>query len=435
MSTSTRICLLATLLMSGACTVEETPIPPLTGPSELGLRIALQVTPDSILQDGGSQAVLNIEATGPDGRPVRGLTLRVEALFDGIVQDFGTVSAKTVVTGDDGRARVTYTAPPRPSESVDQPNVITFRVTPIGADFTGEVGRTATLRLVTPGVLLPPNSAPVGSFTFTPPEPQILTSVVFDASTSTDEGVACGARCTYAWDFGDGSTGSGIFVTHSYQRTGTYLVRLTVTDPRGASNSTTQSLTAQAGPPPTDVARFTISPTSPVIGQTVFLNAEAARAAPGRRIVSYQWDFGSGQTGSGMTTSTSYSRAGTYTVVLTVTDDAGQQTTETRTVTVSAPTPSPPGAIGTALTASLTGAPTEGTTATLFAFDASGSRPGALPIIEYRYDFGDFTTDVVGTSPTASHRFSVPGLFRVTVAVRDSAGGTAISPPVTITVR
>ena len=79
----------------------------LSGPSELALRVAMQITPDQILQDGSSQATLSIEAASFDGRPARGVALRIDTTFDGIIQDFGTLSAKTVITGDDGRARST----------------------------------------------------------------------------------------------------------------------------------------------------------------------------------------------------------------------------------------------------------------------------------------------------------------------------------------
>jgi PKD repeat protein len=405
--------------MAAACTVQETPVPPLSGPSELGLRIALQVTPDSILQDGASQTSLQIEATGPDGRPVRGLTMRVEVLFEGIVQDFGTLSAKTVVTGEDGRARVIYTAPPRPSSGADEANVITFQVTPIGSDFTGEVPRTASLRLVTPGVLGPPNAAPVALFTFGPDNPTVATTLVFDASTSTDEGAPCGARCTYSWDFGGGVTATGIFATHQFRVAGPHQVRLTVTDARGASDTRLAVVTVAAAPlPPPPTADFTFSPANPAVSQTIFFNAAASRAGTGATIVSYDWDFGSGRTGSGVTTSKGYDSPGNYLVTLIVTDSAGQTATTSKSVQVGAP--------GTGPQARLTVSPNGGTTATTFFFDASSSTAGPSPIVEYRFRFGDNTPDVVGASATTSHRFTAPGTYTVTVTVRDSANRTSI---------
>jgi PKD repeat protein len=325
--------LAALLLTATGCTLSETKAPAMTGPSELALRVALRLVPDSILQDGASQAALSIEAAGVDGRPVRGLPLRVATLFDGVIQDFGTLSAKTVVTGEDGRARVVYTAPPRPAEPVEQGNIVGLLVEPIGNDYTGEIQRSVTLRLVTPGVLLPPNAAPEPEFTYSPSAPLPLADVVFDASLTTDEGLPCGSVCGYRWDFGDGESATGIFVKHQYLKGGTYQVRLTVTDVRGASSVLARTI--QVGEAIAPSVSFVLSPTAPKVGQTIFFNAEASRPAAGRRIVSYDWDFGSGRTGSGITTTKSYDTPASYSVTLTVTDDAGAKATVSQTVTVS----------------------------------------------------------------------------------------------------
>src|SRR5688500_9641873 len=142
MSKSLKTSLFILLLTSLGCTVQDTPAPPLAGPSEFALRIDMQAVPDTIFRDGSSQTVILIEATGADGRPVRGLPLRVDIAFGGVIFDFGTLSARNVVTGDDGRARVTYTSPPRAAEAVDNGEVVTIVVTPVGNDFRGAAART-----------------------------------------------------------------------------------------------------------------------------------------------------------------------------------------------------------------------------------------------------------------------------------------------------
>ncbi len=48
---------------------------------------------------------------------------------------------------------------------------------------------------------------------------------------------------TYAWDFGDGGTGSGPTPTHTFTSPGGYVVRLTVTNPIGLSNSAWTTIT------------------------------------------------------------------------------------------------------------------------------------------------------------------------------------------------
>ena len=70
------------------------------------------------------------------------------------------------------------------------------------------------------------------------------------------------------------------------------------------------------------------------MNQPVNFNASGTRAAPGRTIKSYEWDFGDGTFGSGITTSHSYGLPRSYVVVLTVTDDSGKKGTATGSVSV-----------------------------------------------------------------------------------------------------
>jgi PKD repeat protein len=80
-------------------------------------------------------------------------------------------------------------------------------------------------------------------------------------------------------------------------------------------------------------ARFSVTPQSGAAPLTVNLNASASSDSDGA-LVSYAWNFGDGAVGSGVTTSHTYAAAGSYTVQLTVTDDAGAADTATATVTV-----------------------------------------------------------------------------------------------------
>src|SRR5437016_12177568 len=105
--------LAATLVASGAaCTVHQSEAPPIAGPSDLSVRIDITVTPDTINQDGGSQSAIKITATGINGQPLSGVALRIDTALDGVIQDFGTLSARNVVTDSSGVARLVFTAPP-----------------------------------------------------------------------------------------------------------------------------------------------------------------------------------------------------------------------------------------------------------------------------------------------------------------------------------
>ncbi|MFC9976912.1 LamG-like jellyroll fold domain-containing protein [Spirillospora sp. NPDC127200] len=59
----------------------------------------------------------------------------------------------------------------------------------------------------------------------------------FDASASADPD---GSVAAYAWDFGDGKTGTGAKASHTYAAAGNRTVKLTVTDNTGASTETTK---------------------------------------------------------------------------------------------------------------------------------------------------------------------------------------------------
>lgn len=67
------------------------------------------------------------------------------------------------------------------------------------------------------------------------------THVSFGATASDPDG----DRLSYAWDFGDGTTGSGDALFHVFYASGTFDVKLTVSDGRGGSASDSVRVTAR----------------------------------------------------------------------------------------------------------------------------------------------------------------------------------------------
>ena len=155
------------------------------------------------------------------------------------------------------------------------------------------------------------------------------TTVAMNGNASTD---ADGTIATYAWTFGDGTTGTGATVSKTYAAAGSYTVTLTVTDNLGATHSatTTATITAPVNQPP--VARPD-GPYSGVAGTAVAINGSASTDADGT-IATYAWTCGDGTTGTGATVSKTYAAAGSYTVTLTVTDNLGATHSATATATI-----------------------------------------------------------------------------------------------------
>ena len=390
----------------GACTTKKTEAPDPTGPSELATSLSLSATPNTIPQDGASESVIVIQARDANSQPFRNLSLRLDIAVGGVVTDFGTLSAKNVATGSDGRVTVTYRAP-NAVDNVDRQTMVTINVTPQSGDAHGDITRTVQIRLVPSGTVGGESQVP--DFTFSPAAPMLLESVVFDASDPQLDGTIT----KYQWDFGDGSTGSGRNPSHEYRDPGTFTVTLTVTDLAGLTGSRSKTISVTSDLPTAD---FVFSPSEPGIGEKVIFNGSTSTATSPRQIVKYEWQFGNGTTADGMIVSTKYEVAGTFNVTLTVTDDAGSEATTSQTVTVG--TDSPGG-----LSPRFTFSPTDPTVGQTVNFNASTST-SSDPITEYRWDFGDGTV-LAGSSPTRSHAYGTASTFIVTLRIKDSHGRTA----------
>jgi PKD repeat protein len=172
----------------------------------------------------------------------------------------------------------------------------------------------------------PPNSPPTASFTYTCTD----LACDFDGTASSDSD---GSIVSYDWTFGDGATASGSTASHTYAASGDYTVTLTVTDDGGATGTDSQTVSVSDGSNAAPVASFTFGCTD----LDCSFDGSGSSDSDGS-IVSYDWTFGDGATGSGVTTSHTYAAGGTYNVTLTVTDDGGATGSDAQDVTVTEPT-------------------------------------------------------------------------------------------------
>lgn len=137
----------------------------------------------------------------------------------------------------------------------------------------------------------------------------------FNASSGMDPD---GNKLEYYWTFGDGeSQQGGAVVKHHYKRGGEYRVTVIVDDGQKSACSTATAETwVNINTPP--VADAGANLTCCVDQQTEF-NATAS-SDPDNDPLFYQWDLGDGTTLEGAKVYHTYSKSGSYNVVLTVDD-------------------------------------------------------------------------------------------------------------------
>lgn len=183
-------------------------------------------------------------------------------------------------------------------------------------------------------------ATPTSSTANTPPAAAFTSvctqlSCTLDGSTSSDTD---GSVVGWAWDFGDGATGSGAATSHAWVTGGTYPVTLVVTDDHGATASVQHDVTVTTPPPE---APPTAAFTSTCSGLTCTFDGSGSKDGDGDPVVAWAWDLGDTATASTSNPTHTFAAAGTYTVRLAVTDDYGGTASVTHPVTVTTGPPAP----------------------------------------------------------------------------------------------
>jgi PKD repeat protein len=255
------------------------------------------------------------------------------------------------------------------------------------SEATGGPNLTTGVKFSTTTNCSTPCPTPTAAFTWAPNG----LSFSFNAASSF------GAIATYAWDFGDGTTGSGVNPVHAYATFGSYTVQLIATDNCAQSDTLVQQINACTG----TVGTLNFSAN----GYDVTFTGPSDPA----QFTSISWNFGDGATGTGANPTHSYGGGGTYTVILTATDLCGSTFTQSLTVTVCAK----PTADFTfrVLVSNGSGMTVE--------FDASAS----LDAVSYQWTWGDGNSGTGG--PVRNYTYGVAQLGYSVRLIVNSACGTS----------
>lgn len=212
------------------------------------------------------------------------------------------------------------------------------------------------------------------------------------------------------WSFGDGSTSTATSPTHSYAANGTYTVCLVydASTPIGGPciDTMCQTLVVTGVGSQNCAASYVAIPDT--TGASTGFTFDASSSTGGNNL-QYYWDFGDGNSGSGVSPFHAYNSTGYFLVCLTISDSTCFDT-YCDSVFVSG---------GGNLNCQATfNAYPDSSMANSFFFDAFGSTGGSN--LQYSWDFGDQSS---GSGVSTSHTYNSAGPFLVCLTITDSIAG------------
>jgi len=279
---------------------------------------------------------------------------------------------------------------------------MSYKVSVIGTDSPGTATLSSSARWVAATfAFIPVASGPLsGGFTANPDDGTYNLAVSFVSYVYGGE-----SPYTYAWTFGDGSTSASANPSHTYTAAGMFIIYMAITDSAGSMITT--SHTVQVDPQVPLAVIATANPNDGVVYLGVFFTTNVVGGVPA---YVYAWTFGDGSTSASANPSHTYTIPGTYTARVVIYDSASPVAYTSASLQIVA-RPTPP------LRAFIAASPNGGLSPLTTTFTANVS--GGVPGYNYTWFFGDGTS--AGYSQTVTHLYSSPGLYIVTLIVRDSA--------------
>jgi PKD repeat protein len=333
-----------------------------------------------------------------------------------------TVTANTAVytttwqwNFGDGTSNVSSTSKTSPSHTFNKSGVftVTLTVANIGGSTTSQIVNCITVNNpALPSVEFSANQT-IGNRPL---------CVKFNDNTNTANPAVY--TTTWDWNFGDGSdnvtSSSSSSPVHIYTVAGTYTVTLNVTNPAGSIVNRKVSYVTVNNPPKPNVD-FSANVTSGDYTGRPFC-VQFTDGTTGTGLQSWEWSFGDNTANStSRNTTHTYNAAGTYTVVLTVTN-VGGSSTAVKTGFIRIALPAKP-------TASFTASRTSGYTPLTVNF---GNTSTGNYISAMEWNFGDGTVNVTGVQ-NPSHTFTHQGTYTVMLTVWNPGGSSTATRTITAT--
>lgn len=156
--------------------------------------------------------------------------------------------------------------------------------------------------------------------------PETLMPNQYGTFTANINAESASQPTSFEWDFGDGTTSSSLIATHRYENEGTYFVTFTAKNKRSVDTQTL-TVTVEEPPVPAAIVAMTATPLQTDTRTPVTFNATVSGDQP----LVYTWDFGDGNTSTGIDAVHTYDEPGIYTAKLYISNAVG---TDERTVSI-----------------------------------------------------------------------------------------------------
>jgi PKD repeat protein len=285
---------------------------------------------------------------------------------------------------------------PSPSHVYRKPGLYTVRLTVTDGSGTARNTATDTMQVV---VNTPPIADAGPDLIGAPGE-----ELIFQASRSVDPD---GDITGYEWDFKDGTIAEGEIVAHTFDKPGRYFVRLKVTDNTGHMRAIDYDETEVFinTPPIADAGDdLRVAP-----GEVFTLTGNRSTDSDGV-VTDYRWDVtGLAEPVYQETLELKIDEPGTYTALLTISDDSGADNSLAEDSVTIRVNHQPSAEAGSDVF----------TAKSLIIFDGGASSDPDGDGLTYTWDFGDGTT---ATGAQVAHNFTAGGSYPVILTVSDGTG-------------